>query len=178
MTHSRAFQAHRRTEAPCGTTRPTSHQAKHPKTSDPAENRAKEKKEKGRGERIKVPNKGRALAKLPPFSPLCRRGERSRCSREFQWLAGPHAPRGPSVLLQRSSAPALPCPSLPALVGRTVGCRAASPRRQWRFGEKNGDRGFQLAPSPKMLLGLALQQTSMTCLSKRGLCQPTDSGRD
>lgn len=75
----------------------------------------------------------------------------------------------------RLSAPALPCPSLPALVGRTVGCGAASHRRQQRCREKNGDR---LTPSPRTLLGLVLQQTSITCLSQRGLRQPRDAWRD
>lgn len=88
----------------------------------------------------------------------------------------PRALRHEAVLFSRSARrPPLPCPSLPTLAGCTVGCRAAWRRRQQQFGEKNGDSGFRLAPSPATLSGLVLQQTSITCLSKRGLCQPADS---
>lgn len=139
-------------ENPCGTTRPTSHQPKHPKTSDLAENRAKYKIKRKEGEDHSSQQRKGPGETVPSLSATP--AGRAEQMQPGISMAGrsPRALRHEALLFScsaRLSAPALPCPSLPALVGRTVGCGAASHRRQQRRGEKNGDR---LTPSPRTLL--------------------------
>lgn len=113
---------------------------------------------------MEVPNKGRTLAKLPHSLWGSGRASGADADGDFNGRS-PRALRHEALLFPGSARPAT-LPGPPRLVGRTVGCSS---------GRRMEPTGSSPLLTPKMLLGLVLQRTSITCLSKRGLCQPTDS---
>lgn len=99
-------------EAPHGTTRPTSHQAKHPKTSDPAENHAKYKIKRKRGRGWKFLTKEGPWRNCPILS-----GAAAGRVEQMQMgisMAGPHAPCATRPFCSLAAPARPPCPALPA----------------------------------------------------------------